>query len=130
MCSADAIYCASGARCWLAKVGMLLSVHLAVMCLRPVIESFRIRGEVQLERRALSLYGDKWLGMWTPHDEAINGLKATLDLSLSFVKKLVPRERIFMSDNLLEESGKKKDQGDKKGSDELFMGAVYLSEIA
>ena len=76
-------------------------LHLAVMCLRPVIESFRIRGEVQLERRALALYGDKWLGMWTPDDEAINGLKATLDLSLSFVKKLVPRERIFMSDNLM-----------------------------
>jgi hypothetical protein len=53
-----------------------------------------------LERRASALYGDKWLGMWTPHDEAINGLKATLDLSLSFVKKMVPRERIFMSDNL------------------------------
>jgi len=45
-------------------------------------------------------YGGRWLGIWSPNDEAINGLKATLNLSLSFVAPMVPRERVFLSDSL------------------------------
>jgi hypothetical protein len=75
-------------------------LHLAIMCVRPVIESFRIFAESRLQRRAFSRYGPRWLGIWSPDDEAINGLRATLDLSMSFVRKMTPSDRVFLSDNL------------------------------
>lgn len=77
-----------------------LFLHISIMCIRPVIESLRIRADSRLQRRAFKLYGPRWLGLWTPDDEAINGLRATLDISLSFVKKIVPNERVFVTDNL------------------------------
>lgn len=52
-------------------------LHVAVMCIRPAIEAFRTRSELRLQRRAFSLYGSRWLGLWSPDDEAINGPTAT-----------------------------------------------------
>ncbi len=75
-------------------------LHLAILCVRPVIESFRSRAELRLQRRAFRQYGPRWMGLWSPDDEAINGLRATLDLSLSFVKKMAPSERVFLTDSL------------------------------
>ncbi|PHR90697.1 MAG: hypothetical protein COA78_34680 [Blastopirellula sp.] len=68
--------------------------------IRPILESIRIRWEQRLEENAFAEYGDRWLGLWTPDDEAINGLRATLELSVSFLNRLVPRERIFLSDTV------------------------------
>jgi hypothetical protein len=48
----------------------------------------------------MNRYAPRWLGIWSRDDEAINGLRATLSLSVSFVSKLVPRERVLLSDNL------------------------------
>ncbi|MCU0707853.1 MAG: hypothetical protein MUF23_06145 [Pirellula sp.] len=73
---------------------------IGLMCIRPVIESFRIRAEYQLEDDAFAAYQSRWLGIWSPDDEAINGLRATLDITVSFLGKLQPRERVFLSDNL------------------------------
>nr|MCU0873165.1 hypothetical protein [Pirellulaceae bacterium] len=39
-------------------------------------------------------------GLWSSNDEAINGLRATLDLSVSFVGQIAPRDRILLSDYL------------------------------
>ncbi|TWU30866.1 esterase/lipase family protein [Novipirellula artificiosorum] len=66
--------------------------------LRPVTEGLRIAWERRLEQRAFDEYRQRWLGIWTEDDEAINGLRATMDLSVSFVGNLVVRERIFLSD--------------------------------
>ena len=48
----------------------------------------------------MATYGARWLGLWSPSDEAINGLRATLDLSVSFVARMTPREMVWFSDKL------------------------------
>ncbi len=75
-------------------------LNLGGFFLGPVLESLRIRAEKRLERDAMEAYGDLWLGVWSPDDEAINGLRATLDLSVSFVSRMTPRERVLFSDHL------------------------------
>ncbi|TWU27467.1 alpha/beta hydrolase [Bythopirellula polymerisocia] len=77
-----------------------LCLHFAMMCFRPALESLRIRADTRLERNAFSRYGARWLGLWSPDDEAINGLRATLDLTCTFVKQLTPRERVYFTDNI------------------------------
>ena len=64
-----------------------LLLNLALHCLMPAIESHRIRAEQRLERRAYERFGDRWLGVWSRDVEAINGLRATLELSVTFVRE-------------------------------------------
>jgi hypothetical protein len=73
-------------------------IHFIVLCIAPAIESYRIRLEQRLHRRAFEVYGGRWLGIWSPDDEAINGLRATLNISVSFVGKMLPREVVYLSD--------------------------------
>ncbi len=75
-------------------------LNLAVFFISPVLESLRIRAEDRLEDNVMQKYKRIWLGLWSPEDEAINGLRATLDLSISFVHQMVPRERILLSDSI------------------------------
>ncbi len=49
---------------------------------------------------AFDRYGRGWLGLWSDDDEAINGLRATLNLSMSFIKEIAPSDRVFLTDNL------------------------------
>ena len=73
-------------------------IHCIALCVAPVLETFRVRLEQRLHQRAFEHYRARWLGLWSPDDEAINGLRATLQISVSFVKKMVPREVVFLSD--------------------------------
>ena len=84
----------------LCSIGVFayLTILLSSYCVGPVCEVFRIAREKKLEQRTFQQYGQRWLGLWSPDDEAINGLRKTLELSVSFVGTLVPRERIFVSD--------------------------------
>lgn len=89
---------------WIILGGILLfgytALLLASWCVKPVLASIRIRFEQRAEERAMRRFADRWLGIYTPDDEAINGLRATLDLSVSFVGKLVPHERVYLSDTI------------------------------
>ncbi len=78
-------------------------LHLSMLCVRPPLESYRIRAEQRLQQRTFKDFGPRWLGIWSPDDEAINGLRATLDIGMSFIGKMMPRERVFFTDaiNLL-----------------------------
>ena len=78
---------------------LFVFAQLSSMLLSPVMESLRIRNERRLEKKVAEQFGPLWMGIWSPDDEAINGLRATLDMSVSFVSRLVPRERVFLSDN-------------------------------
>lgn len=75
-----------------------LFLNLALFCFVPALESHRIRTETRLERQAYARFGARWLGVWSRDDEAINGLRATIDLSVNFVSPMMPRERVFVSD--------------------------------
>jgi len=86
--------------CLVVLLGGYVFLILASLFLNPVLESLRIRAEKRLERTAMETYRGRWLGLWSSNDEAINGLRATLDLSVSFVGQIAPRDRILLSDYL------------------------------
>ena len=73
-------------------------IHCAALCIAPAIESFRVRLEQRLRETAFQRFGAKWIGLWSPDDEAINGLRATLHVTVTFVRKIMPREVVYLSD--------------------------------
>lgn len=81
-----------------AMLHIYVALQLIVWGVTPALESRRIRRERRLEKHAYYRFGSRWLGLWSPDDEAINGLRATLGLSVRFVGKMMPRERVFISD--------------------------------
>ncbi len=82
----------------LALAVIYVYLNLTVFFLRPVLESWQMWAERRLEQRACNMYGKRWLGLWSPDDEAINGLRATLDLTVSFVSRMAPKDRVLFSD--------------------------------
>lgn len=87
---------------WGILFAILLFAYLTLLlcsyCVAPVCEVLRNGLEKRLDQRTFQRYGDRWLGIWSRDDEAINGLKKTLELSVSFLGTLVPRDRIYISD--------------------------------
>lgn len=87
---------------WIILAAIMFFAYLTILlfsyCVGPVMEVVRNAREKKLEETTFNTYGSRWLGVWTKDDEAINGLRKTLELSLSFITKLVPRERVFISD--------------------------------
>lgn len=79
-------------------VCLYIAVCLLAMLATPLLESWQIGRDTRLDQRTMELYGDRWLGLWSPDDEAINGLQATLEMPLSFVGRYAPRQRVFASD--------------------------------
>ena len=84
----------------LALLIVYVSLHFAGILLGPVLETLQHRGERNLRAATMHRYAPRWLGIWSRGDEAINGLRTTLSLSVSFVAKMIPRERVLLSDNL------------------------------
>ncbi len=84
-----------------ALLVLYVLLNVIVFLISPLIESIRLRAEHQLEDDTFSIYGNRWLGLWSPDDEAINGLRATLGLSVSFVSRLMIREPVLLSDYLM-----------------------------
>jgi hypothetical protein len=75
-----------------------VTLLLGCFFLSSVSEGLRIGWEKRLEQRAFTTFRERWLGLWTEDDEAINGLRATMELSVSFIGDLAVREHIFVSD--------------------------------
>jgi hypothetical protein len=90
---------------WLFIIVALLFIYvllnIVIFLITPVMESFRLKGEHLLEDKTFDMYGKRWLGVWSQDDEAINGLRATLDLTISFVSRLMIREPVLASDYLM-----------------------------
>jgi hypothetical protein len=82
----------------LTLIVIMIYLNLAAFFLRPVIESWQVWAEARLEQQAKVQFASRWLGVWSPEDEAINGLRATLDLSVEFVSKMAPQDRVLFSD--------------------------------
>jgi hypothetical protein len=61
---------------WLIFVGIVIwAVSYASICLLSHMFAYRQRG---LDEQTFRQYGDRYLGLWSPSDEAINGLASTL----------------------------------------------------
>ena len=73
-------------------------LNLATFFLGPLLESLWIRKEESMERGVMRTYQGRWLGIWSPEDEAINGLRTTIQLSISFVSRISLRESVLFSD--------------------------------
>ena len=73
-------------------------LNLATFFLGPLVESLWIRKEESMERGVMRTYQGRWLGIWSPEDEAINGLRTTIKLSISFVSRITLRESVLFSD--------------------------------
>ena len=84
----------------LALLVIYVYLNLAGVFLGPVLETLHYRNERNLQIATMRRYALRWLGIWSRDDEAINGLRATLSLTVSFVSKMAPRERLLLSDNL------------------------------
>jgi hypothetical protein len=84
----------------LALVVVYVYLNLGGLFLGPVLEAYQHRGERKLRNLTMSRYVSSWLGIWSRDDEAINGLRSTLSLSVSFVARMAPRERVLLSDHL------------------------------
>jgi hypothetical protein len=84
----------------LALLVVYVYVNLAGLFVGPILETLQHHGERNLRTATMRRYALRWLGIWSREDEAINGLRATLNLSMSFVSKMVPRERVLLSDSL------------------------------
>lgn len=66
--------------------GMLvMGLYFWVSAVR--LEAVAVRDEARIRNQAFVEFSDRWLGIWSQHDEAINGLKATLRLG----GKIAPR---------------------------------------
>ena len=80
-------------------VACYIFLSLAIHSFPPALESHRIRAEENLDKRAFKRFQSRWLGLWSEQDEAINGLRATLSVTASFVGEMMPRNRVFVSDS-------------------------------
>jgi hypothetical protein len=83
---------------FVALLVLYVFLNLMTFFLSPVFEALRLKAERRLERKTFELYGKRWLGLWSPDDEAINGLRATLDISMSFVSRMTTRTPVLVSD--------------------------------
>lgn len=84
-----------------ALLVLYVIINIIIFLVSPVLEALRIKAEHRLEDDTFHVYGKRWIGLWSPDDEAINGLRATLNLSVSFVSKLMIREPVLLSDYLM-----------------------------
>lgn len=84
----------------IALAVMYVYLNLVSFCLSPLLEALRLRVEHRLERKTFTIYGKTWLGLWSRDDEAINGLRATLDLAVSFVSRMMTQDPVLLSDYL------------------------------
>lgn len=84
-----------------ALLVLYVIINIIIFLISPVLEAVRIKAEHRLEDDTFEIYGKRWLGLWSPDDEAINGLRATLGLSVSFVSRLMIREPVLLSDYLM-----------------------------
>ncbi len=83
-----------------AVVSAFVFLNLARLLLAPVLESIYHRFDRRMEKKLMQQFGDRWIALWSRHDEAINGLRATLDLSLAMLPEMTVREPILFSDHL------------------------------
>lgn len=71
----------------------------------PLIESVTTREEQKFAEDAFNTHGKKWLGIWSPHDEAINSLARTVRLKMNIVPmRSFDDQAIFASDRLFLET--------------------------
>ena len=66
-------------------------------------EAHTVLRENKAQSRAMIDFGDRWLGIWSTEDEAINGLQATTQITKAKVlpRFVIPSETVFSSDRII-----------------------------
>src|SRR5262249_12033137 len=67
-----------------------LVVSVSVRLFYPFHYNETLHAELRAGSKAARAYGEKWLVVWSPHDEAINGLRDSIRLAIS----IIPRPRL------------------------------------
>ena len=76
-------------------------VVLTAPLLARLNESVYFGREKRVEHLAMRYYEQKWNGIWSEDDEAINGLKATLSMRRKIIPRLQARELVFLGESWL-----------------------------
>jgi len=67
------------------------------------LEATAVREGVRIRNEAFVKFGKQWLGIWSRHDEAINGLRATLKLSGNIAPRIeVSSDIVFDYDHRMD----------------------------
>jgi hypothetical protein len=85
---------------FVALLVIFIYFNLAIAFIRPVLESVASLTENRTARSSRDAFRTRWLGLWSVEDEAVNGLRATLDISIKIVSRMAPRDRVLFSDKL------------------------------
>ncbi len=82
-----------GGGMWIAG-GAAFLVYAGLRSLYSVVEARRAASDRRTARRAMRLYGGRWLGLWSSEDEAIGGLRH----SVGFRMQLLTRHRMLATE--------------------------------
>ncbi|MCI0565518.1 MAG: hypothetical protein MN733_44205, partial [Nitrososphaera sp.] len=73
-----------------ALIGFLIFTYLCLgifsLGTAAILDAQAVKKERELSRRSFLKHGSKWLGLWSPDDEAINGLRRSLALDVHVVR--------------------------------------------
>jgi hypothetical protein len=88
-----------GGGMWIAG-GAAFLVYAGLRGLYSVAEARRATSDRRVARRAMRLYGSRWLGLWSSEDEAIGGLRHSVDFRMQLLTrhKTLATELPFLSE--------------------------------
>ena len=75
-----------GGGMWIAG-GAAFLVYAGLRGLYSVAEARRAIADRRVARRAMRLYGARWLGLWSSEDEAIGGLRHSVDFRMQLLTR-------------------------------------------
>ena len=81
---------------------LIMASFAALLSIWNISQAEFENGKEERGYRNLSLqqFGQKWLGLYSTHDEAIRALKTSVGLNLSLIPSRVGTERVFYSDEV------------------------------
>ncbi len=77
---------------------VLIPVGLGISLLIPFLEAKAVQRELILDKKAVDLYHNRWLGIWSEEDEAIAGLDIAGNISLSLIPEYSSGVGVYSSD--------------------------------
>jgi len=80
-------------------LGLILVVQIPLF--EQIMERVQLRRYRYSGSRAMREFGPCWLGIYSEDDEAINGLKGTLDIRATFVPRRTLPKKVYYADRIM-----------------------------